>query len=297
MIERYSDGDRERVFIRCVCVCSFASRMLEACKSVEEAKTLILNGHKLLQSVEDYPKPVVAAIMGSCLGGGLETALACHYRIAVDDSKTVLALPEVMLGVLPGGGGTQRLPKLVQLPMALEMMLMGKNIRPSKAKSAGLVDVVVKPLGPGLKPADELMFDYLEEVACQAARDLASKKLQINRTRPLPERVLQSALKFNFVRDMIFKKATEQVMKNTHGLYPAPLKIIESIRAGLEKSRDEGFAVEAQNFAELCMTKESRGLMGLYHGQVQCKKNVFGKPTRRTEYVLNIQTNVHLSQL
>ena len=87
--------------------------MLERCKSVAEAEELVRGGHSILNSVEASPKPVVSAIMGSCLGGGLEVALVTHYRIAVKDKKTGLGLPEVMLGLLPGGGGTQRLPRLV----------------------------------------------------------------------------------------------------------------------------------------------------------------------------------------
>ncbi|OQR76127.1 trifunctional enzyme subunit alpha, partial [Tropilaelaps mercedesae] len=259
--------------------------MLEECQSVEEAKRLVLDGHKIFQDLEDFPKPVVAAIMGSCLGGGLETALACRYRIAVEDSKTVMALPEVMLGILPGGGGTQRLPRLIQLPTALDMMLTGKNIRAAKAKKMGLIDATVKPLGPGIKPADDRMIEYLEEIACEAARNLASEKLKINRVRPLTERLLGQGLKLNFVRDMIFNKAREQVMKLTNGLYPAPLRILDVVRAGIEKSKAEGYEIEAQGFAELCMTKEARSLMGLYHGQVQCKKNAFGKPERKTDNV------------
>lgn len=89
------------------------------------------------------------------MGGGLELALACHYRIAVNDNKTKLALPEVMLGLLPGAGGTQRLPKLVSLQNALDMILTGKNIPAKKAKKMGLVDQVVEPLGAGLSSAQE----------------------------------------------------------------------------------------------------------------------------------------------
>jgi len=90
-------------------------------------------------------KPSVAAIHGDCLGGGLEVALSCDARVVADSPKTKLGLPEVMLGLLPGAGGTQRLPALVGLPAALDMMLTGKNIRPKKALKMGLVDDVVPP--------------------------------------------------------------------------------------------------------------------------------------------------------
>merc|ERR1712045_471001 len=85
-----------------------------------------------------------AAIMGPCLGGGLETAMACHYRVAVEGMKTSMGLPEVMLGLLPGGGGTQRLPQLVGVPNSLDMALTGKTLNAKKAKKVGLVDMVVE---------------------------------------------------------------------------------------------------------------------------------------------------------
>lgn len=84
-----------------------------------------------------------------------QVALACHYRIAVKDRKTGLGLPEVMLGLLPGGGGTQRLPRLVFLPDALDMQLTGKTVKADKAKKLGIVDLLVDPLGPGVGPATE----------------------------------------------------------------------------------------------------------------------------------------------
>ena len=87
--------------------------MLQACTSAAEIEELSGNGHRFLDLIEKSQKPVVAAIMGPCLGGGLEVALACHYRMAVNNKKTALGVPEVMLGILPGAGGTQRLPKTV----------------------------------------------------------------------------------------------------------------------------------------------------------------------------------------
>lgn len=85
----------------------------------------------------------------------LQVALACHYRIAVKDRKTAVALPEVMLGLLPGGGGTQRLPRLTSVPTTLDMALTGKNIRADKAKKLGIIDLLVDPLGPGLEPPEK----------------------------------------------------------------------------------------------------------------------------------------------
>lgn len=99
--------------------------MLEKCKTAADAEKLSRDGQIQYERLEKSKKPIVAAIMGTCMGGGLELALACHYRIAVKDPKTQMALPEVMLGLLPGAGGTQRLPRLISVQNAFNMMLTG----------------------------------------------------------------------------------------------------------------------------------------------------------------------------
>jgi 3-hydroxyacyl-CoA dehydrogenase/enoyl-CoA hydratase/3-hydroxybutyryl-CoA epimerase len=116
-----------------------------AMRGVTDAESLSRGGQALLAGLESLRVPVVAAIHGACLGGGLEAALACHYRIASDHPKTVLALPEVQLGIIPGAGGTQRLPKIIGLQRALDMILTGRNIRAKKAYQMGLVDELVHP--------------------------------------------------------------------------------------------------------------------------------------------------------
>lgn len=113
--------------------------------------------------------------------------MATQYRIAVKDKKTKLGLPEVMLGLLPGAGGTQRLPRLINIPDALQMMLTGKQLNAQKAKRLGLVDLTIDPLGPGLKSPQENTLEYLEDVAVNIAQQLASGKLKPNRKRPLVE--------------------------------------------------------------------------------------------------------------
>ena len=113
-----------------------------------EAERLSFEGQEMVSRVETLPKPVVAAIHGACLGGGLELALACHYRVATDHPKTQLGLPEVQLGLIPGAGGCQRLPRLIGLRAALDMILSGKSERAAKALRLGLVDEVVPPQHP-----------------------------------------------------------------------------------------------------------------------------------------------------
>src|SRR5207302_5723930 len=122
-------------------------------------------GQDLLTRLEKLRVPVVAAIHGACLGGGLETALACRYRVCTDHPKTSLALPEVQLGLIPGMGGTQRLPRLVGLQAALDMILTGRSVRAKRALQMGLVDEMVHPA-------------ILREIAIDRARLLADRKLR-----------------------------------------------------------------------------------------------------------------------
>ncbi|XP_053498359.1 hydroxyacyl-CoA dehydrogenase trifunctional multienzyme complex subunit alpha a [Ictalurus furcatus] len=257
--------------------------MIKACTSAEEVTSLSQEGQKMFEKIEKSPIPIVAAINGSCLGGGLEFAIACQYRVATKSKKTVLGTPEVMLGLLPGAGGTQRLPKMVGLPAAFDMMLTGRNIRADKAKKMGLVHQVIDPLGPGLKSPEERTIDYLEEVAVDVAKGLANKKVTVEKKKGLMQKLQDLVMGMAFVRKQIYNTVTKKVMKQTKGLYPAPLKIIECVQTGIEKGSDAGYQKESENFGKLAMTSESRGLIGLYQGQVTCKKNNFGKPEREVK--------------
>ncbi|XP_075771853.1 trifunctional enzyme subunit alpha, mitochondrial isoform X2 [Pelodiscus sinensis] len=252
--------------------------MIASCKTPQEVTQLSQDGQKMFERLEKSPKPIVAAINGSCLGGGLEVAISCQYRVATKDRRTVLGTPEVLLGLLPGAGGTQRLPKMVGLPAALDMMLTGRNIRADRAKRMGLVDQLVDPLGPGLKPPEERTIEYLEEVAVGFARGLANKTVSPKREKGLVQKLTDYALSVPFVRQQVYKTVENRVQKQTKGLYPAPLKIIEVVKTGLEQGLEAGYLAESQRFGELALTAESKALTGLYHGQVLCKKNKFGAP-------------------
>ncbi|NP_001085618.1 hydroxyacyl-CoA dehydrogenase trifunctional multienzyme complex subunit alpha S homeolog [Xenopus laevis] len=254
--------------------------MIESCKSNQEVTQLSQEGQKMFAKLEKSPKPIVAAINGSCLGGGLEVAIACQYRVATKDKKTVLGTPEVLLGLLPGAGGTQRLPRMVGLPTAFDMMLTGRNIRADRAKRMGLVDQLVDPLGPGLKSPEERTIEYLEEVAMDYARGIARKKISLKKEKGLIQKVTDYVMSVPFVRQQIYNTVEKKVKKQTKGLYPAPLKIIEVVKTGLDQGQEAGYLAEAQKFGELGMTSESKALIGLYHGQVLCKKNKFGTPER-----------------
>ncbi|XP_066450509.1 trifunctional enzyme subunit alpha, mitochondrial [Eleutherodactylus coqui] len=280
------DAVRSAVLISAKPGCFIAGadiNMIESCKSSQEVSQLSQAGQKMFEKLEKSPKPIVAAINGSCLGGGLEVAIACQYRVATKDKKTVLATPEVLLGLLPGAGGTQRLPKMLGLPASFDMMLTGKNIRADKAKKMGLVDQLIDPLGPGLKSPEERTMEYLEEVAVDYARGIADKKVSLKKQKGLMAKITDYVMSIAFVRQRIYEMVEKRVRKQTKGLYPAPLKIIQVVKTGREQGSEAGYLDESLRFGELAMTSESKALIGLYHGQVQCKKNKFGTPQKEVK--------------
>jgi len=216
------------------------------------------NGHGILDVISSSAKPVIAAINGACLGAGLEIALACHGRICTNAKHTKMALPEVQLGILPGGGGTQRLPQLVGLQVALDMMLTGKNIYPQKAKKTGLVDAVVNPYG-------------LLRAATEAAKNYR------NKTYKEPKSLKDNLLENNPLgRKIVFDQAEKKVLALTKGNYPAPERILECVKAGFE-SRQKGFEAELKYFDELLQTPVSKQLRNIFFNITEKKKNPYKK--------------------
>ncbi|MCS4307475.1 3-hydroxyacyl-CoA dehydrogenase/enoyl-CoA hydratase/3-hydroxybutyryl-CoA epimerase [Rheinheimera pacifica] len=228
--------------------------MLDGCKTAEEAQAIGRMGQQMFDQLEQLSIPLVAAIHGPCLGGGLELAMACHARVASNDSKTVLGLPEVQLGLLPGSGGTQRLPRLVGLQKALDMILTGKQLRAVQAKKAGLVDEVV---------ANSILLD------AAVKRALKGKPLRGQPKLNLLGKVLERT---QFGRNILFNQARKQTLNKTQGNYPAPLKILDVIKTGVDSGMQAGLAAEAKAFGELCMTKESAALRSLFFATTQMKK-------------------------
>ncbi|XP_013767338.1 trifunctional enzyme subunit alpha, mitochondrial [Pundamilia nyererei] len=259
------------------------SNMLQSCTTSEEVASLCEEAQKLFKRIEQSRVPIVAAIHGSCLSRGLELATACHYRIATKSKETVLGTPEVMLGLLPGAGGTQRLPKMVGLLGAFDMLLSGKNITADEAKKMGLVDQLVDPLGPGLKSPEERTMEYLEEVAVGVANDLANKKIPLTREKSFRLKLWDAVTGLGPVRKIIYSTVTKRVQKQTKNLYPAPFQIIECVKTGIEHGSNAGYLAEAQSFGKLVMTSESKALIGLHNGRLLCKKNRFGPPEKEVK--------------
>ncbi|RMG18144.1 MAG: fatty acid oxidation complex subunit alpha FadJ [Planctomycetota bacterium] len=240
-------------------------KMLEAAKTAEEAAELSRRGQHALERVASLPLPVVAAIDGACLGGGLEVALACDARVASDNRKTKLGLPEVQLGLLPGAGGTQRLPRLVGVQAALDLLLTGKQLNARRAKKLGLVDEVVP-------------VPIVVDVAVRKALELADR-----REPPLAERVrgllsVESLQELGLAgnpigRAVVFNQAGRTVRAKTHGNYPAPEKILEVVKVGLEQGFEKGLEAEARAFGELVVSDVARQLMGIYFATQALKKD------------------------
>lgn len=217
-------------------------------------------GQRLLNLLEKSHVPVVAAIHGACLGGGLELSLACRYRVCTEHPKTVLGLPEVQLGLIPGMGGTQRLPRLIGARNAFDMILTGKNIRPKKAVQMGLVDEMVHPA-------------ILLDVAVKRAGELADKTLRPMRTGS--KGLAGAALDGNPIgRALVYRKAREGVLEKTHGHYPAPLAAIDVVRTGLERGFESGLREESRVFGEMALTPVSRELVFLFFATTSLKKDM-----------------------
>ena len=229
-------------------------------RSVADGEALSRSGQALLASLEGLAIPVVAAIHGACLGGGLECALACRYRIASDHPKTVLALPEVQLGLIPGAGGTQRLPKLIGLQRSLDMILTSRNVRAKKAFQMGLVDELVHPA-------------ILLDIAIDRARRLAAGTLDVQHA-PKDRGATGRLLEDNPIgRAIVFKKAREGVLSKTHGHYPAPLAAIAAVQAGYDRGSAAGYQEEARAFGEMTVSEVSKELVFLFFATTALKKD------------------------
>lgn len=226
--------------------------MIARCKSAEQAQALARQGQAMMAEIARLPVPVVAAIHGPCLGGGLELALACHRRVCSDDDRTRLGLPEVQLGLLPGSGGTQRLPARVGVSVALDMMLTGKTLRPHQSLKAGLVDEVVP-----------------YAILLESAVALAKTCEKVGHALSLRERLLAGP----FGRALLFRTVIKKTRQKTRGNYPAPMRIIDAVRTGLERGVASGYEAEARAFGELAMTRESVALRHLFFASTDIKKD------------------------
>ncbi len=235
-------------------------------------------GQTLFGRIAALPVPTIAAIRGVCLGGGTELALACDYRLADDDDRTRIGLPEVLLGILPGWGGTTRLPGLVGLSAALDLMLSGKPARVSRARRIGLVDRVLPR-----QQFEERCLALARALAggnggplAGAGRGRAGTPLGSGKPRRGPRGRRTLATRFLDGtppgRALVLRAATRQVMKRTGGHYPAPLRILKVVRGGMGRSVAARLDLEARAVGALAVSPECKNLLFVFQLREAARK-------------------------
>ena len=238
--------------------------MLDAVETADDGERMSKAGHRAMDRIESFRKPVVAAIHGVALGGGLEVALACHARVATDSRKTQLGLPESQLGLLPGAGGTQRLPRQIGVQPALDMMLTGKQVPAKKALKLGLVDDVVPPA---------ILIDTAVALALTRVDQEPPRESFIDQLKD-KEAITELALAGNPVgRKLLFDQARKQLHKQTRGNYPAQDLILDVVKTGLEDGFEAGLDAEARGFGQLLTTREAANLISIFFGTTALKKD------------------------
>ena len=218
-------------------------------KTPQDSMTRSAGTHALLRRMEDSPKPLVAALHGNALGGGLEVAQACHFRVAVKDAK--VGQPEVLLGIIPGAGGTQRLPRLAGARVAVEMCTDGKPMAAPKALAAGIVDRIVE----GDLLAGAIAF----------AKEKARAR-EIRKVREIPHSA--DAVKAGVEACVAARAALEKAARGMH----APFAVVDAIEAGLTRPFDEGSVRERELFAECVVSTESKALRHLFFAEREVAK-------------------------
>lgn len=228
-------------------------------KTKDEFEKAVKAGQDIFNILEDLPQITIASIHGACAGGGCEMILACDYRIASEDSSTRIGLPETQLGIIPGFGGCVRLPRVVGLQAALDIILAGKLLSAKKAKKAGLIDKLVHP-------------GIIEEETMKWANELAkdgSKRKKRFKAQDLVGSIMESALG----RSLVFGKAKSMLLEKTHGHYPAPLAALEVIKKtyGM-KDRQAALDIERKYFIQMGITDVSKNLIHVFYLTEMVKK-------------------------
>lgn len=238
---------------------------IEKMTTKEEVRKGASTMEGVFSKIESLKIPTVSAINGMCLGGGLELALSCSWRVITDNQRTKLGFPEIKLGLIPGAGGTQRAIRLLGLIPSLDILLTGKNTIAKKALKIGMVDAVVHET------------NLLETALKYATKKRSSKKKNF-KEKGLINGLLEET---RFGRKIILDKAQKSVEKNTKGFYPAPKKLLDVIFSGYTKPLKKSLKIEAKVFSELSQTRECTSLIHLYHATTAIKKHPFGDATKK----------------
>lgn len=282
ILDKLNSGSEAQVAI----ISSKKSKIFMAGADIDEIKTLksradfeaaVQAGQDVMNRIEDLKIPVIAAIHGACVGGGCEMVLACDYRLASSADSTKIGLPEVKLGIIPGFGGCVRLPRVVGVPNALDIILSGKTPHSSKALKMGLVDEVVHE-------------QALMSRAIQFAEDLiAGAKLHKRRKAFQSKSWMDRFLNSSLGAGVAFKKAKSTLMEKTHGHYPAPLKALEVIsQTWAMGDRIRALEIEKLGFSEVAATDVSRNLISLFFWLEDIKKQT-GVPDGKTVQSVRVE--------
>lgn len=246
-------------------------RLFDNISRPEEAAQVLNRLHALFNRIANLSYPSIAAINGPCLGGGLELALACHFRIATDSPKTVLGLPEVKLGLFPAGGGTQRLTRLIGVRGALPLMLTGRTINAAQAKSLGIADLVVFP--HDLPGTVKRCVPFLRKRFPRKAAYPRAFTLDWLLRRVPP------------ARKLYFGMVQKQILKRTGGHYPAPFRLAECVEIGIAGTISDGFRAEEDRFGPLALSPQSRMLRKLFFIQTGLKKRRGAAPAAKIDTI------------
>ena len=223
-------------------------------QSGDEAKAYVLLGQQVFTKLSKLKQTTVAAIDGACLGGGCELALSCDWRVATDSPRTSIGLPEVKLGIFPAWGGTSKLPRLIGLPGALDIILNGKALDGRRAKKAGLVDEVVEP---------GILLEVAKKFAAKGKRRVPGRTKFYIEGNPL-------------MRNFIFNKARKAVLKQTRGHYPAPLQAIDVMEYAMSAGVERGMAREADEAAKSFEKNDvAKNLIQLFFLMEESKKDPY----------------------
>lgn len=225
----------------------------------EQVENAVRQGQDIFSLIEDLPMPTMALVNGACAGGGCELILSCDYRIATDDSSTRIGLPETQLGILPGFGGSIRLPRTIGLQASLDVILAGKLLNSKKALKVGLVDYVVHP---------NLLDGFAEAQIKKVIADGAKKRRKVFQPKGFVNKLLEGPLK-----GVVFSKAKEGVLKLTKGHYPAPIAALEVVKRTYGYSdRTAALEVERELFIDLALSDVSKNLIHVFYLTEMVKK-------------------------
>jgi 3-hydroxyacyl-CoA dehydrogenase / enoyl-CoA hydratase / 3-hydroxybutyryl-CoA epimerase len=230
---------------------------IDAIESPDQGAAAARAGQAVFGAIEALPVPTLCAIHGACMGGGTELALACRYRVISDHPSSRMGLPEVQLGILPAWGGTTRLPRLIGLQAALDLLLTGKQVEGEKARSLGLVEEVL----PGAN-FQEAARDFLQARIEEGPHPTGAR-------RNVLKRVMEDTAPG---RALILRTARKRVQSKTGGHYPAPLRILDALAASMGRPVEKALEEEARAAGELLVTRVSKNLIHVFRLREAARK-------------------------